>query len=153
MRFTTGEKKSIIITKMSKLEFERLLRENGFRATGARVDVLEFLEKQKRPVGIHSISKAAPKVNATTLYRMMTDFVAKGIVKAYELGHGHTDYELAARPHHHHVVCESCGDIEDVFPCGEACRFVDSIRKTSKKFKVVTRQATTFYGICRSCVG
>lgn len=128
-----------------------LLRREGFRATGARVEVLVFLDKQKKPVGIQSIANAFPQVNMTTLYRMMTNFAEKGLVTAYELGHGHVDYELASRPHHHHLVCESCGDIEDVFPCADDCAFIDSVKKTSKKFQRVTKQMTTFYGTCTVC--
>ncbi len=146
----TGAKKSITITKMRE-DFRQLLKRSGFRATAARIEVLKFLAGQKKPVGIRSVAKAAPDVNTTTLYRMMTDFVEKGLVKEYELGHGHVDYEIASRPHHHHIVCESCGDIEDVFPCEKTCEFTRSIEAASKKFASVTKRATTFYGICKSC--
>ena len=132
-------------------DLKQLLKSSGFRATRARIQVLEFLSKKKKPVGIQVAAKALPNVNKVTLYRMMADFVEKGIVKEYELGHGHADYELATRPHHHHVVCESCGEIEDVFPCGDDCGFIDSVRESSKKFKQISRQSATFYGTCLSC--
>ncbi len=136
---------------MSTEHIKDQLREAGFRATSARIAVLSFLESQHRPVGIEIIAKHFSDTNLTTLYRMMNDFEEAGIVASHELGHGHQDYELANRPHHHHIVCESCGDIEDVYACKNDCDFEKSILGSSSKFKTINRQTTTFFGTCTTC--
>jgi Fe2+ or Zn2+ uptake regulation protein len=115
------------------------------------VEVLSFLTKQKHPVGIEVIQGAFPKVNMATLYRMMTDFAERGLVHASDLGHGHVDYEIAHRPHHHHAVCESCGAVEDVYPCEEECAFEKAVLKSSALFKEIKRQQTVFFGVCKKC--
>lgn len=117
------------------------------------MQVIHFLLLQTSPVGVETIAQAVPSANVVTLYRMMNDFVEKGIVKQYELGHGHTDYELANRPHHHHAVCQSCGMIEDIFSCADTCGFEQAILKSSKKFDAIVRQSTTFFGTCTRCQG
>lgn len=127
------------------------LKEAGSRITPARVAVLGFLITQKHPVGIERIQKANTSVNTVTLYRMMTDFVERGLVHVHDVGHGHQDYEFAKRAHHHHLICEKCGKIEDTYPCKETCLFEKATLAASAQFKKVTRQVSAFYGLCRKC--
>lgn len=133
------------------MDKKEALKKAGFRVTEGRLDVLELLEKQDLPVGISFIEKALPDINRVTLYRMMNDFVSADLVEEHDLGHGHVDYELADRPHHHHVVCDECGVVEDVFPCGDMCEFENSVLEGSNKFSKITKQKITFHGICRKC--
>ena len=132
---------------MSKDDIQDLLRTHGLRATPARVAVLTFLHKQKHPVGIAKIQSAVPKSNPTTIYRMIDDFAQKNIVHAHDLGHGHNDYELADRPHHHHLVCESCGLIEDV-DCHTGS-YAAILKRTA--FRHINRHQTTYFGTCKRC--
>lgn len=134
-----------------KSNLEALLKEHGFRVTQKRVSVLEFLSKQKHPVGVEVIAKAFPKLNQTTIYRMLNDFVEKGIVAAHELGHGHLDYELAGDGHHHHAVCKDCGHIEEIHACLDDCDLAASVLKASKSFTKIESQTTTFFGTCKAC--
>lgn len=127
------------------------LRNAGLRATPARVAVLEFLNHQDVPVGIQKIKSAVPRKDIVTVYRIMDHFQKNGLVRAHDIGHGHMDYELADRPHHHHVVCESCGTIEDI-----NCEDNDDLNQTalsrSKNFNAVREHQTTFAGICNACI-
>lgn len=136
---------------MTQVDIEQLLRGAGFRVTKARSEVLEFLSQQKHPVGVEVMQKKFPNTNPTTLYRMMNDFLEKGIVTAHELGHGHLDYELATDEHHHHAVCKSCGFIEEVHACMEDCDLSASIKAASKSFAEIESQTTTFFGTCKKC--
>lgn len=133
------------------MDKKKELKQAGFRVTGARLAVLDLLEEQDLPVGISFIEKKLTEINTVTLYRMMADFVEAGIVEEHDLGHGHVDYELTSRPHHHHVVCDKCGLVEDVFPCGEVCEFENSVLKDSNQFSKITKQKVTFHGICNKC--
>lgn len=144
-------KQYVMNIRMNRLEISTSLREAGFRATPGRIAVIGYLLEQVRPVGIEVIEKKFPKVNKVTLYRMMTDFVAAGLLEPNDLGHGHVDYEIAHRPHHHHAVCESCGIVEDVYPCDESCQFEKAVLKSSKLFKQIKKQQTVFFGVCKKC--
>jgi|SaaInlStandDraft_6_1057023.scaffolds.fasta_scaffold60377_2 Fe2+ or Zn2+ uptake regulation protein len=132
---------------MSQNEIKILLRTHNLRATPARVAVLSYLHKQKHPVGIQSIGSSVPGTNPTTIYRMIDDFVQSGIVHGHDLGHGHNDYEIADRPHHHHLVCESCGLIEDI-DCNRQ-EYGSILTKTS--FSKITHHQTTYFGTCKKC--
>ena len=77
--------------------------------------------------------------------------MAAGIVRRYNLGHGHIDYELADRPHHHHAVCTDCGLVEDLVDCDETCDFEKAMTRKSKQFKDLRQAPMTFFGVCRSC--
>ncbi len=130
---------------------EKTLKDAGFRVTPARIEVLEFLKKSAKPVGIEVLQEAVPTVNPTTLYRMMTDFEEKGIVESHDLGHGHVDYELTSKPHHHHAVCETCGKVEDVYACVDICALQNAIQTSSKHFAEIKTQNATFFGTCKAC--
>lgn len=119
--------------------------------TPARVAVLSFLAHQTYPVGIEQIQHAQKEVNTVTLYRMMADFVKRGLVTTNDMGRGHKEYEFAKRAHHHHLICETCGSIEDVYPCATTCVFEQAILASSKQFKRLTGQTAAFYGVCANC--
>lgn len=128
-----------------------LLREHGMRATAHRTQVLLFVEAQKHPIGIEVLQKTFPEINEVTLYRMASDFIEKGIWNTCELGHGHTDFESANRSHHHHIVCEACGDIEEVYSCKEKCRIIDALSNNTKKFHSLKPFSTAIFGTCNDC--
>ena len=135
----------------NKKRFAEILRKSGFRVTKARLGVLNILHAQKHPVGIEVLASALPKVNQTTLYRIMHDFTKKGIVHECDLGHGHADYEIADRPHHHHAICESCGKIEEIYGCNNTCDMRENLLASSKEFAELKTQNTSVYGTCRAC--
>lgn len=136
---------------MAQRKPDELLKEVNLKATARRKAVLTFLLDQNHPVGIDVIRKYIKGVNKVTLYRMMQDFEEKGLVASHELGHGHVDYELADRPHHHHLVCQGCGDIEDVYSCKDQCKMEAIVMKNSNKFLDIQKQTTTFFGTCHGC--
>lgn len=136
---------------MDKDNLATLLKEKGLRKTTGRLRVLEILSKEEKPIGIDHLAKKLPDINFVTLYRMMDDFKEAGIIDEYNVGHGHADYELSSRPHHHHAVCEDCGLIEDVYSCDAACGFQKEVLKASKSFKEIKTTQATFFGLCKKC--
>jgi len=75
-------------------------------------------------------------------------FTEKGLLKPIQLNEGKYRYELASISDHHHLVCESCGNIEDISDCS-----IDLLEKdieTKKEFKV-TSHSLEFFGICANC--
>jgi len=128
---------------------QSLLKEHQLRITTNRVAVLEYLAKQKVPVGITNLEKNLPSIDRVTLYRMMDQFEEKGIVRSCDLGHGHSDYELN-KDHHHHMVCKKCDVIEDVEVC-ELEKIEKSLLKKSKNFSSIDHHRLTFMGMCNKC--
>ncbi len=131
------------------------LREAGFRATTARIAVLQLLDRATRPLGIKEIaSKLAKEAqigtpDQATLYRMLHDFVNKGLVHSLDLRHGYACYEIAARDHHHHIVCEECGVISDI-DCKLAKIEKESLKNSG--FATINQHSLEFFGVCNDCV-
>lgn len=136
---------------MNKQEYSDLLRKHGMRATKNRIEVLMFMENQKHPIGISVLQAEFPSINEATLYRMASDFVEKSVWKTFDLGHSHTDYESANRPHHHHAVCEGCGIVEEVYGCQKECQLIKTFGRNVKKFQTLNVPSTAIFGTCTNC--
>lgn len=132
-------------------DFSALIRDAGLRVTRPRLALLAFLATQRRPVSLQRIASHLQDANLTTIYRMIEAFLAAGLIRGCDVGHGHMDYELAHLPHHHHVICTSCGMIEEIEECsGDRELHARALQATKMFTRIETHQAT-FYGLCRAC--
>ncbi len=131
------------------------LRELGFRATKTKIALLELLKKNDKPLSVKSIidiwEGKAP--NQTTLYRALADLIKKGVVDRVDFNNSiaYFEYKLD-RPHHHHIICSKCGEIEDVSSCLIGNLKNSIIAKKSKKFKKIYSHSVEFFGNCLNCV-
>lgn len=142
---------------MKRDSFKTILRKSGFKATPARLAILEIFAKSKRPLATQDIIDALSppgkknRINQVTAYRTFKSLKTAGIIRPIDLRHNHAHYELADMAEHHHLICISCGKIEDVHHCGiedtEA-----KILRSSKHFAEIREHALEFYGICKSCI-
>ena len=132
------------------IHFARVLREAGFRATFGRLALLEALEKAKRPVTVGELARELRKhLDQVTAYRALEAFEEKGIVRRIDLGHDHAHYELTEGKHHHHVVCDSCGKMEDVEVAEKDIEH--AALRTARDFKSIRAHSLEFFGMCRAC--
>jgi Fur family ferric uptake transcriptional regulator len=134
-----------------KDSFRTVLRSAGFRATPGRLAILHALRSAKEPLSIRDIKKRLTlRVDQVTVYRILSAFVRAGVIRRVDLQHRHAHYELADRAEHHHLICTSCGVIED-YP---GCNFEEIARdalKKSMKFAAVTQHSLELFGLCRAC--
>jgi Fur family ferric uptake transcriptional regulator len=87
-------------------------------------------------------------VGVATVYRSLAAMEAAGWIEAVATRDGATLYaRCRGEGHHHHLVCESCGRVEEA-PCalGEALARVSA----GCGFEL-TRHELTLYGRCASC--
>lgn len=131
----------------------QLLKETGLRATKPRLRILSLLEESTYPLSVADIATilGKPKVDQVTVYRALEIFVQAGLVHHVELHQGRSFFELATREHHHHLVCRSCGRVEDVEDCGMDV-VEKQIAKKAKHFASVSSHALEFFGDCKECV-
>ena len=137
--------------RVIKPDFTEVLHQGGYKATPGRVLLLQTLFGEEKPVTVsyfeHKLKKAIDKV---TLYRALESMVASGVVREVDFRHGHVHYELqASRKHHHHIVCTSCGRVEDVNCKTEP--FVKQVAKNAKNFSRVDDHSMEFFGLCNTC--
>lgn len=131
-------------------EAARILRDAGFKATFPRVRLLEALQKVKKPLSAEALGKEVKKhANLATVYRALEAFAKAGIVRRIDFGHPHAHYEFAAKSHHHHVVCESCGEVEDVD--FKEPSLEDAALRAARSFTKIRTHALEFFGTCKAC--
>ncbi|MDB5244388.1 MAG: ferric uptake regulator, Fur family [Parcubacteria group bacterium] len=132
------------------VEFARLLREHGFRATFGRVALLTALQKAKKPVTVEYVVKNLKgKIDQANAYRAVEALEKKGLVRRIDLGHDHAHYELATGKHHHHLVCDSCGKIADVEIAEQ--KMERAALRAAREFKSIRTHSLEFFGTCQAC--
>ncbi len=94
----------------NSIEFARMLREHGFRATFGRVALLNALKNTGTPVAVDQMVKhLRGKLDQANTYRALEALCKAGLVRRVDLGHPHTHYELAkGRTHAHALVAGLC---------------------------------------------
>jgi len=92
------------------------MKEKGLRFTSQKKEVLDaLLHKPQTVIEILDCVKSKNKsVDKATIYRILTGFIDLKLVKKINFNGREAHYELINENHHHHLVCNTCGAIEDV---------------------------------------
>lgn len=94
------------------------LRKAGLKITLPRVKILQILESSA--LGMRHLSAedvydalrdAGEDVGLATVYRVLTQFEAAGLVSRHHFESGHSVFELARGEHHDHMVCVGSGEV------------------------------------------
>lgn len=62
-----------------------------------------------------ALMEAGEDVGLATVYRVLTQFEAAGLVVRHNFDGGHAVFELADGGHHDHMVCVDSGDVIEFF--------------------------------------
>lgn len=132
--------------KHEESELIARIKAAGFRITKPRVLIIEAMEEASKP---HTIREIAAKVavDEASVYRTIALLEEEGFAEAIAMTDGTYAYMLHSGPHHHHLVCTSCGAVAHI-----ACD--DELPKISLKgtgFKKILDHEVTFYGLCKAC--
>jgi Fur family ferric uptake transcriptional regulator len=92
------------------------LRKAGLKITLPRLKILEILEgTRSRHMSAEDIYKkllkAGEDIGLATVYRVLTQFEAAGLVTRHNFEGGHSVFELDDGDHHDHMVCVETGDV------------------------------------------
>ena len=88
------------------------------------------------------------EVGLATVYRVLTQFEAAGLIVRLYFGNDRATYEMDDGAHHDHIVCTRCGRVEE---------FVDKeIEKRQKQIAVrlgfeLEGLSFALYGVCEYC--
>ncbi|TAN80872.1 MAG: ferric iron uptake transcriptional regulator [Gallionella sp.] len=96
------------------------LRSAGLKVTGPRLKMLELLENTHgRHLTAEAIYRqlieAGEEIGLATVYRVLTQFEAAGLVTRHHFEGGQAVFELERGPHHDHIVCIRCGRVEEFY--------------------------------------
>jgi Fur family ferric uptake transcriptional regulator len=96
--------------------FQERLRRRGFRMTAERRAILERVVRSSGHFDADSLLRSlradGESVSRATVYRTIGHLVDAGLLRKYDLGDRHTQYEPAVgKEHHEHMICVVCGEI------------------------------------------
>jgi len=92
------------------------LRKAGLKVTLPRLKILEILEEHKeRHMSAEDIYKelldTGEDIGLATVYRVLTQFEAAGLVNRHNFEGGHSVFEIDEGEHHDHMVCVDSGQV------------------------------------------
>jgi Fur family ferric uptake transcriptional regulator len=98
------------------MEQRQELRKAGLKVTLPRLKILEIFEKAKtRHMSAEDMYKelldSGEDIGLATVYRVLTQFEAAGLVTRHNFEGGHSVFELDDGEHHDHMVCVETGDV------------------------------------------
>jgi Fe2+ or Zn2+ uptake regulation protein len=127
------------------------LRARGQRVTPQRLVIHEALIALDRHVTadeVHAaVAERLPNVSAPTVYATLELFEELGIVRRINLGSGAALYD--PRPdEHHHLVCTSCGAVEDLDAGVDMAAALRAARRHGFRAE---RAEVVVHGLCARC--
>ncbi len=92
------------------------LRDAGLKVTLPRLKILEILENSvQRHLSAEDLYReligTGEEIGLATVYRVLTQFEAAGLVIRHNFEGGHSVFELDSGDHHDHMVCIETGDV------------------------------------------
>ena len=131
------------------------LRDAGLKVTLPRLKILEILEKQSdddRHLTAEQVYKILlsedEEIGLATVYRVLTQFEAAGLVCRHHFEGGNSVFELNKGSHHDHIVCMKCGRVDE---------FADEVIEKRQKAIAkelgyeLTDHSLYLYGFCTDC--
>ncbi len=96
------------------------LKKAGLKATLPRLRIFEILEsstaKHMSAEDVYrALIDAGEDVGLATIYRVLTQFEAAGIVQRHNFDSGHAVFEMAKEEHHDHMVRVDTGEVIEFF--------------------------------------
>lgn len=131
------------------------LRQAGLRVTAQRRAVLGALQGAAHATAAEIASRIAAlpedtfsEVSRQGLYNVLEDLTRVGLVRCVEPAGSATRYELRTGDNHHHLVCRSCGRIEDI-----ACAVGETpcLNLPNGKGFTIEEAEITWWGECMQC--
>ncbi|XHS79071.1 ferric iron uptake transcriptional regulator [Burkholderiaceae bacterium UC74_6] len=96
------------------------IKNSGLKATLPRIKILEIFQKTaQRHMTAEDVYKAllveGADIGLATVYRVLTQFEQAGLLSRNHFESGKAVFELNEGHHHDHLVCLTCGKVEEFF--------------------------------------
>lgn len=129
------------------------VKEHGYKMTGPRIQVLEYLVSAGGHPGVQEIYDAVklkqPGTGIATIYRTMELLTRLGLVRALLRYDNRLHYEINwPEEHHHHLICTQCGRVVEFSNCTFQ-QMSHDIEKTTR-FQI-HKHTLEAYGLCPQC--
>ena len=129
------------------------LRKAGLKVTLPRVKILQIMEsseiKHLSAEDVYTaLIEADEDVGLATVYRVLTQFESAGLVMRHHFEGGSSVFELTTIDHHDHIVCQTCGSVEEFYD--EVIESQQEMIAEKYGFRI-TDHSMYLYGICKDC--
>jgi Fur family peroxide stress response transcriptional regulator len=135
----------------SPAELTELFRQQGLKITPQRVSIFKALHDNTAHPTAESVYESVrpdmPSISLRTVYQTLNDLAEMGEVDQIHLGTGSSRFDPNLDPHHH-LVCDSCGRVHDVYADFSDVRLP---RGRLEGFQVSSTEIV-FRGLCPECV-
>lgn len=142
--------------------FDNMLETCGYKLTAQRQKVLEVIIKNRDGhLSVEEIfdelKKSNLRIGLATVYRTINLFEEIGFVQHVANSDGNLRYQIIdpeEKREHHHLICESCGDVIDVQNAMDIPKNLLEIFERRVFFETgftITHQKVQFYGKCKKC--
>lgn len=133
-------------------DFERMLRDADLRVTRPRTAVLAAvhgLPHADTDSLIEAVRAELGKVSHQAVYDVLRALTIQGLVRRIEPPGSVARYEARVLDNHHHVVCRSCGRIEDV-DC--AVGDIPCLTASENHGFEIDEAEVVYWGLCPECL-
>lgn len=131
------------------------LRTDDQRYTDKRRALVEVLQRSGRPLSMPSILEQSPGMAQSSVYRNLSVLEHAAVVRRIVTNDDHASFELSEdlSSHHHHLICTTCGAIEDfVVPEDVEEQLSRALAGAAKRHKfAVSGHTLDLFGTCRDC--
>ncbi|MFB0988404.1 MAG: ferric iron uptake transcriptional regulator [Gammaproteobacteria bacterium] len=129
------------------------LRKAGLKVTLPRVKILQIMESSEiKHLSAEDVYKALIEadedVGLATVYRVLTQFESAGLVMRHHFEGGSSVFELTTIDHHDHIVCQTCGSVEEFYD--EVIESQQEMIAEKYGFRI-TDHSMYLYGVCKDC--
>ena len=146
----TGGEESVILSTCKRTELYAIVPE-GVAASDQAQRLIDWVANYHH-LSARELHKELEKldisVNKTTVYREIVFLLKTGYLNEINLKSREISYEPKDLMHHHHLVCETCGKVDNITNCLVKELEGDVLKK--KGFKI-ERHSLEFYGTCSKC--
>lgn len=131
------------------VELTEAFRAAGLKVTPQRQLLFRLLHGNAAHPTAEALFAAAsqqmPGISLRTVYQTLNDLAAMGELRLLALDHGAARFDPNVEDHHH-VVCDRCGEVRDVYVDG-----TDSLSVAGFEGFVPTTTTIVFHGTCAAC--
>lgn len=127
------------------------LHERGLRLTPQRQLVLDAVRTlgHATPEQICAqVQQTAPAVNITTIYRTLELLEELDLVTHTHLSHGAPTYHDAHEAQHVHLVCQTCGHVQEIDPAELGPL---AVRLSEERGFRLDIAHVALFGLCKGC--
>ena len=133
----------------SPTELTEAFRANGLKVTPQRQLLFRLMHgNTMHPTAEALFSDASVQmtgISLRTVYQTLTDLASMGELRLIDVGGGAVRFDPNVEDHHH-VVCQTCGNVRDVYVAGSQELRIDGLDGFS-----VDSTSILFHGSCASC--